>query len=210
MPRRAFVVMPFTAAFDRFYRETIAPALREYDVSRADTQFDERGILEKIVTGLNDADLIIADITGANANVMYELGIAHALGKPTIMIAQSVTGLPFDIRAYPVHEYSLDTPQDFAAHLYALSAAHTTGLLRFGNPVADFLSHVAIQGSAPQQPTAQRTEDDVAKQILTRAHEIEAATADVGAFFRDFQRVTDEYTAGIRRHGHADLRPRFS
>src|SRR6476469_1468739 len=99
--------MPFAASFDGVFNEIIKPALADFDVLRADSQLDERSILAKIITGIDNADLIVADVTLNNANVMYELGVAHTLGKPTIMIAEDVSQLPFDIRCYSVHEYGV-------------------------------------------------------------------------------------------------------
>ena len=136
----AFVIMPYAPEFDRVYTDLIVPALAGYDVARADTRLDERSIMEKIITGIRDADLLVADLTNTNANVMYELGIAHSLGKPTIMMAQSAGSLPFDIRSYPVHEYRSDLAdrEAIVVHLQQLAASYRAGLIAFSNPVTDF------------------------------------------------------------------------
>jgi nucleoside 2-deoxyribosyltransferase len=47
---------------------------------------------------INQAAFIIADVTGRNPNVMYELGIAHTLGKPVIIITQEINKIPFDFK----------------------------------------------------------------------------------------------------------------
>ena len=52
------------------------------------------------------ARIIVANITGRNPNVYYELGIAHAIDKPVIMIAQNKSDLPFDIRAKQIIFYN--------------------------------------------------------------------------------------------------------
>ena len=49
-----------------------------------------RTSFEDIVGNIHTADLIVADLTGLNPNVMYELGIAHGLDKPVIMVAQDL------------------------------------------------------------------------------------------------------------------------
>jgi len=133
--------MPFAEEFDGIFTSLITPALISYDVERADTRFDQRGILEKIVRGISEADLIVADLTGTNANVLYELGIAHTLRRPTVMIAQDVSQLPFDIRAYPVQPYSthFQRAPDLIGYLRQLGDAHISRLVEFANPVADFL-----------------------------------------------------------------------
>src|ERR1700694_2903882 len=60
----------------------------------------------KIRRGIVDSDVIVAEITPVNANVFYELGYAHALEKPTILLANRNTEkLPFDISGYRVIFY---------------------------------------------------------------------------------------------------------
>ena len=54
-------------------------------------------ITNQIMVRLVNSDLVIADLTGLNSNVMYELGVRHAAGKPTVIIADRGTKLPFDI-----------------------------------------------------------------------------------------------------------------
>src|ERR1051326_4601359 len=97
---KAFVIMPFAEEFDGVFSQLIQSALSKFDVARADRELDQRNILETIVRGIAEADLIVADITTLNANVMYELGVAHALGRSVVMIAQDISELPFDIRSY--------------------------------------------------------------------------------------------------------------
>lgn len=138
----AFVMMPFAEEFTDVYEELIRTALDGYEVYRADSRLDERNILEKIVRGIEDADLVIADLTTLNANVMYELGVAHALGKPTVMITQTLLNLPFDVRSYPAHLYStyFKRAREFTTQLQEIATRHQQGLLEFGNPVSDYRS----------------------------------------------------------------------
>jgi hypothetical protein len=65
-------------------------------LERADLSTEPGQITAAIFSALNEADVCIADLTFLNANVMYELGIRHALQKPVIQIAQNGTSLPFD------------------------------------------------------------------------------------------------------------------
>ena len=59
---------------------------------------------------LRNADLVIADITGASTNVMLEVGIALGMGKPLLLLSQSrSTELPIDLRA---HQVAVDRPGD--------------------------------------------------------------------------------------------------
>jgi hypothetical protein len=64
---------------------------------RGDEQFTSTDILTHVIQLILKARLVIANITGRNANVFYELGIAHAMNKPTILVSKSLNETPFDI-----------------------------------------------------------------------------------------------------------------
>lgn len=64
--------------------------------SRADEITETGDIPEQILIRLRDADLVIADVSGGNPNVMYELGIRHAAGRPSIQVGEEGR-LPFDV-----------------------------------------------------------------------------------------------------------------
>src|SRR5437773_304891 len=104
---RAFVIMPFDREFNSIYEKLIRVPLTEigYEVLRADSELDQQNILRAIVRGITTADLLIADLTTNNPNVFYELGLAHGLHIPTVLIAQSISDVPFDLRSYSIHIY---------------------------------------------------------------------------------------------------------
>jgi hypothetical protein len=54
--------------------------------------------MDDVVATIRRAQIIIADLTGQNANVFYEVGIAHAIGKPVLLLTQSIDDVPFDLR----------------------------------------------------------------------------------------------------------------
>lgn len=98
-----FVIMPFAAEFDPVYRGVIKPLIGEMQLRcvRGDEFASQRGsIIEEVWAALNNCRLVIADISGGNDNVFYELGIAHTLNKPAVIITQAENpeGVPFDIR----------------------------------------------------------------------------------------------------------------
>jgi len=138
----AFVLMPFDEAFTDIYEALLKPALEEagYTVTRADSPLDQQNVMRDIIEGISRAHLIVADITGRNANVMYELGIAHGLGRPTVMLAQSIDDVPFDLRSYRIKQYSthFKVAQTLRAELVRIGAEHLEGQLSFGSPVSDF------------------------------------------------------------------------
>ena len=140
----AFVIMPFGEEFDRIFKQCIVPPLASagYHSIRADTQLNQRFILKDIVEGLMKADLVVADITAFNSNVLYELGIAHALGKKTVLIVQEddLESVPFDLKGYRFVVYStrFDQIQEFVDELTRIAAGALQGTIEFGNPVTDF------------------------------------------------------------------------
>jgi len=96
---------------DEIYNFVIVPALKQFDILpyRADLDPSPGAITQKMLSELVEASLVIADLTGRNPNVFYELGIAHSFGKPLISIADAVSSLPFDAkdeRVIELGEYS--------------------------------------------------------------------------------------------------------
>jgi hypothetical protein len=105
---RAFVAMQFSEPFDTFYREVILPQAESagFQVVRIDEKDGPGVIFQDMQREIEQAGIVIAEISPANTNVFYELGYAHALGKPTILLARRGSDLPFDIRSYRVVFYN--------------------------------------------------------------------------------------------------------
>jgi len=95
----AFVAMQFSEPYNEVYKDAIRPLVEEigYDVVRVDEISQPGIILNDIWSHLTEASVVIAEVTEANPNVYYEIGVAHALNKPTVLLAQKGTKLPFDI-----------------------------------------------------------------------------------------------------------------
>ncbi|MCK4858728.1 MAG: hypothetical protein KAT58_12210, partial [candidate division Zixibacteria bacterium] len=97
---KAFVVMQYTDEYNSLYNEVIEPTCKEFgfEVVRADDIYSSGQIIEDIRRSIREASVIIADITPNNANVFYEIGYAHGVGKPTIFLSDRKRDkLPFDI-----------------------------------------------------------------------------------------------------------------
>ena len=139
----AFVLMPFAQEFDPVYEHFIKRVLVDagFDVTRADEIKGQNNILRDVIEKIGISNLIIADLTGANPNVFYELGIAHTRDKPVILIAQSVEHVPFDLKSYRVLEYAAEFPaiEEAKKSLSQLVRDFLEGTATFGNPVTDFL-----------------------------------------------------------------------
>jgi hypothetical protein len=93
------VMMPFDANFNRVYG-----ALQQAAVDagmrclRADDMWDHDTIIQDVVKLISTARVVICDLSRKNANVFYEAGIAHTLGKEVILLAQHESDVPFDLR----------------------------------------------------------------------------------------------------------------
>jgi nucleoside 2-deoxyribosyltransferase len=89
-------------------RRTVEATRHEFGVvlTRADDISRPGKITDQIVNGLPTADVVICDITGANANVMWELGYAHSLGRPIVILNQDLDSTPFDLRDWRQVSYS--------------------------------------------------------------------------------------------------------
>ncbi len=105
--RTAFVVMQFTSPFDELFEDVIRPVCAESGIQayRASDIYRPGIVLQSIIQGLAESSIIIAEITPVNPNVFYELGYAHGLRKPVILLAERDTSLPFDISGYRVIFY---------------------------------------------------------------------------------------------------------
>lgn len=98
----AFVLMPFTKDFDDVYRLGIKETAESLNINaeRVDEQIFQEGILERIYKQIEVADLVIADMTGQNPNVFYEVGYAHAKSKMCILMTKDAADIPFDLKHY--------------------------------------------------------------------------------------------------------------
>lgn len=88
---------------DQVLRHVILPSVKECgfdesEVIRADTISNPGAITHQIISSIINSDLVIADLTGNNPNVYYELAIRHVLRKPYVQICDINTPLPFDVK----------------------------------------------------------------------------------------------------------------
>lgn len=102
-----FVVMPYGGWFDSYYSSIYKPAIEEAGLNpmRADDIYRPSTIIKDVWELTKKAAIVLADLSGKNANVFYELGLAHALAKPAILISESMDHVPFDLRALRVIEF---------------------------------------------------------------------------------------------------------
>ena len=97
---RSFVIMPFAEKYRSLYETFIKKLLTDLGLQakRADEIFGTNPIIQDILENIQKSRLIIAFLTEANPNVLYEIGVAHTLKKDVIILTPDVNKLPFDIR----------------------------------------------------------------------------------------------------------------
>lgn len=109
-----FVLMPFGDMRDlqRIYHDHVKPVIEHCGLrcERADDIYDVSGVMQSVWEGINKARIVVADLTERNSNVFYELGVAHTLGKPVIMLSQSIDFVPFDLRHLRCIVYTYTPP----------------------------------------------------------------------------------------------------
>ena len=107
-----FVISPFGGWNDRYAQEIFYPAVRDAGLEplRADDIYGPSPIVADIWQSVRKARVVLADLTGRNPNVLYELGLAHAIRRPVVMVTQTIPDVPFDLQALRVIVYDLHAP----------------------------------------------------------------------------------------------------
>lgn len=108
-----FVMQPFGGALGGYYESIFKPAIEQAGLGsvRADAEIFGTGkIMDQIWRGIRAADVLVAELTTKNPNVFYELGLAHALEKPVILVSSNQEDVPFDLRHIRVILYDQADP----------------------------------------------------------------------------------------------------
>jgi hypothetical protein len=157
-----FVVMPFHSLFESEYNRVIRPAIEEVGLVcvRGDEIYKEQSIVQDIWRSIRSARVIVAELTNRNPNVMYEIGLAHALSKPIIFLTRNQEDVPFDLRSLRYLFYDPNDPfwgdnlrKELASMLR--QTIETPSLQSHLNGI----NVMATLPKAPTEPLAQSTEE---------------------------------------------------
>ncbi len=109
---KCFVLMPFGGWFDRYYKEIYVPAIMDagFEPVRADEVFKSGIVLEQIREEISKAKVCLAHLTNKNTNVPYEVGFAHGVGTPVILIAADINDVPSNLRGSRTILYNTNDP----------------------------------------------------------------------------------------------------
>ena len=108
--KNVFVLMPFEERFQALYYKVIKPVveLLGYSISKADENLSIGTVIEQIQQSIRDARLVVADVSGKNANVFYELGYAHGVNQNVLIMTTKTDDVPFDISHIRYFQYSYE------------------------------------------------------------------------------------------------------
>ncbi len=217
---RIFVAIPSGNTFEAIYAELIKKPLARlgFQVDRAADLSTANDIMRDIIRGIEDADVVLADLTDRNPNVFYEIGLAHARGRPVIMLTQDLEDIPFDLRQYRTIKY--DTQFHRVGELEGKLVDVVAAVLRERKHAAGPYADVGVDTQHPDLDAAQpgaRQEDDSPKGILDyhveledaflKAHPILTSVRDtMQEFHIRTTSLTDEMNREKRPDGTVDLR----
>jgi hypothetical protein len=108
-----FVMQPFAAPLGEYYEKIYKPAIEKAGLRpvRADAEIFATGkIMDQVWTGINAAKVLVAELTSRNPNVFYELGLAHAMKKPVVLVSAKEEDVPFDLQHIRVIYYDMSDP----------------------------------------------------------------------------------------------------
>ncbi|MCU0815350.1 MAG: hypothetical protein MUF74_02370 [Cypionkella sp.] len=131
---------------DKILEYVLSPALGEsFELVRADHVTSIGSINHDIIERLVNSDLVIADLTGTNANVMYEIGIRHSFNLPIVQIAQKGQKLPFDLGTERTIFFDLtDIREVEVAKRTLLATVNTAMSQSYSGPVDRTLKRSAV------------------------------------------------------------------
>jgi PAS domain S-box-containing protein len=102
VPGKVFVAMPFSIHEEGFdvWEQVLVPVKEKLGLNlvRADRQLAARGVVDQVFHDIASSELVVADLTGNNPNVYYEMGLAHALGIETLLLLRINESIPFNVR----------------------------------------------------------------------------------------------------------------
>src|SRR6185369_8397916 len=166
-----FVVMPFAESLDPVYRDHIVPVVRSVgaSIARADDFFTAREVITDIWGAIAQATLIVADCTGRNPNVFYEIGLAHAIGRPVILLVQDEKDIPFDLRhlRYIRYEYTPRGMKRFEAELQSAVRPYVGRVELEAPRKGDVQQRVALSGARLQQAIEASKRKRIERTLLT-------------------------------------------
>jgi hypothetical protein len=123
--RPAFLAIPYRPEFDLVKAAVLDSAKQAgFDCEVTGDRKSPGFLMDQVWQGIRGSDVVVADITGNNPNVVYEVGLAHALGKEVILLSQEKDA-PFDVRHTRLETYDPNKLVDLKRNLLSAFKAVT-------------------------------------------------------------------------------------
>ncbi|MFC1530064.1 hypothetical protein ACFL6R_05040 [Gemmatimonadota bacterium] len=168
-----FVVMPFDDPFEKYQRiYRLAIEAANLKPVRADDIFRPGFIMKDVWAYVREASVLLAELTGRNANVFYELGLAHAIAKPVVLVTKDISDVPFDIGGLRAIEYQPEDPE-WGDHL---KVKITEALLGAIQKPLEAVPPIFIDEAAPERPAEDAVHLELRK-MSARIEQLERITA---------------------------------
>lgn len=189
--KRCFVITPIGGDTDPIRRHiegiidaAIEPALGgKYEIVVAHRISTPGTITKQIIKEIYQDELVIANLTDRNPNVMYELAFRHSLGKPVIMIAEKSTALPSDIIMERVIFYHNDARGALELREALVDAENEVDFEKETSPIYDVISEADADAKIVDMTKSmhEATNNDVLQYILKKLNNLEDALVSVNS-----------------------------
>lgn len=222
---------------DEIYQGIIVPAVNSagLEAYRADLDLTPGAITAKMLSELLKARVVIADLTGRNPNVFYELGITHSFARPLISIADSANSLPFDAKDERIIELGEYPPSGLGLMQGQKAIALLRESLRIvleddyapPSPLREVAANRSVDQLAPDNPIAaemaqmRESLEEIRKRVTPRAFVPSSLKADISALRHvlltkasaldpwDFDLMMDEKTSDDQRAWVKEVREKW-
>ena len=189
--KRCFIITPIGNDNDSIRRHidgiidaAIKPALEpDYEVVAAHKITETGTITKQIIKEIYQDELAIANLTGNNPNVMYELAVRYCLGKPVLTIAEKGTSLPFDVMPERTIFYINDPQGSLDLKEAIKSYVLNIDLTRVESPIHAILKEIdadaealSLVKSSLKEATAQDSTSEILMHILKKLDRLEKKT----------------------------------
>ena len=189
--KRCFIITPIGNDNDSIRRHidgiidaAIKPALEpDYEVVAAHKITETGTITKQIIKEIYQNELAIANLTGNNPNVMYELAIRYCLGKPVLTIAEKGTSLPFDVMPERTIFYINDPKGSLDLKAAIRKYVANLDISKKGSPIHDIIHEIdadaevlSIVKSSPKGNLTQGSTDEILMHILKKLDQLEKMT----------------------------------
>lgn len=191
---------PIRRHIDGIYDAAIVPVLKDYDyIPEIPHRLSMPGSINKqIIQKIYYSDLIIANLTNINPNVMYELALRHCFNKPAIIIAEEGTCLPFDINNERTIFYVNDAQGIIDLRKKLQKVISEIQIEKYNSPVVSILGELKLEEHIMTESTKSK-EDNYARSLQMILNRLDRIESDTRALYLDERNLENRFKNRIYR-----------